>query len=131
MLLIRKSGFWLCLYQCWTVGAIFTFGRSRMFSPDKLPPSGVGRSRSRRIKNSQTYVITLLISNHSNCLREFYKNVIKKGPVLILRDNTIIININLSVMKNTFQPPFRKKTKKTTNRTFGRRNGLKLRPPLP
>ena len=36
--------------QCWTVGAIFTFGRSRMFGPDKLQPSAVGRSRSHRIK---------------------------------------------------------------------------------
>ena len=36
--------------QCWTVGPIFTFGRSRMFGPDKLRPLAVGRSRSRRIK---------------------------------------------------------------------------------
>ena len=36
--------------QCWTVGTIFTFGRSRMFSPEKLWPLAVGRSRSRRIK---------------------------------------------------------------------------------
>ena len=36
--------------QCWTVGAIFTFGRSRMFGPEKLRPLAVGRSRSRRIK---------------------------------------------------------------------------------
>ena len=34
-------------------------------------------------------------------------------------------------MKNTFQPPFWKKTKKTINKTFGCRNGLKLRPPQP
>ena len=34
-------------------------------------------------------------------------------------------------MKNTFQPPFWKKTKKTTNKTFGHRNGLKLWPPQP
>ena len=33
--------------------------------------------------------------NHSNQIGEFYKNIIKKGPVLILRDNTIIIHINL------------------------------------
>ena len=37
--------------QCWTVGAMFTFGRSRMFGPDKLRPLAVGRSQSRRIKN--------------------------------------------------------------------------------
>ena len=37
--------------QCWTVGAIFTFGRSRMFSPDKLRPSAVDGSRSRRINS--------------------------------------------------------------------------------
>ena len=36
--------------QCWTVGAIFTFGRSRMFGPEKLRPSAVDRSRSRRLK---------------------------------------------------------------------------------
>ena len=36
--------------QCWTVGAISTFGRSRMFGPDKLRPLAVGRSRSRRLK---------------------------------------------------------------------------------
>jgi hypothetical protein len=32
-------------------------------------------------------------------------------------------------MKNPFQPPNWKKLRKTTNKTFGRRNGLKLRPP--
>ena len=36
--------------QCWTVGAIFTFGRSQMFGPEKLRPLAVGRSRSRRVK---------------------------------------------------------------------------------
>ena len=36
--------------QCRTVGTIFTFGRSRMFGPEKLRPLAVGRSRSRRIK---------------------------------------------------------------------------------
>ena len=39
-----------CSLQCWTVGAIFTFGRSRMFGHDKLRHSAVGRSRSRRMK---------------------------------------------------------------------------------
>ena len=39
------------ILQCWTVGPIFTFGRSRMFGPEKLRPSAVDRSRSRRIKN--------------------------------------------------------------------------------
>ena len=52
--------------QCWTLGAIFTFGRSRMFDPDKLRPFVVGRSRSGRIKKCKTYVIKVLISNHSN-----------------------------------------------------------------
>ena len=36
-----------------------------------------------------------MISNHFNYIGEFYKNLIKKGPVLILRDNTFIIQINL------------------------------------
>ena len=52
--------------QCWTVGAIFTFGRSRMFGSDKLRPSAVDRSRSRRIKKCKTYTIKVLISNQSN-----------------------------------------------------------------
>ena len=34
----------------WTVGAIFTFGRSRMFGHEKLRPSAVDHSQSRRIK---------------------------------------------------------------------------------
>ena len=38
---VRNGG----LIQCWTVGPIFTFGRSRMFGPDKLRPSAVGPSR--------------------------------------------------------------------------------------
>ena len=55
-----QSEFWLIMavqqayslievrkFQCWTVGAIFTFGRSRMFGPEN-------RSRSRRIKNCKT-----------------------------------------------------------------------------
>ena len=56
--------------QCWTVGAIFTFGHSRMFGPDNLRPLVVGCSRSRRIKkNRETYVIKVLISNHSQLYR--------------------------------------------------------------
>ena len=39
-------------FQCWTVGAIFTFGRCRMFGHEKLRPSAVDRSRSRRIKKT-------------------------------------------------------------------------------
>ena len=54
------------LNQCCTEGAIFTFVRSRMFGPDKLRPLAVGRSRSRRIKKNKTYVIKVLIRNHSN-----------------------------------------------------------------
>ena len=50
---------------CWTVGAIFTFCRSRMFGPEKLRPLAVDRSRSRRLKECKIYVIKLLISNHS------------------------------------------------------------------
>ena len=46
----RKSNKLLIIPQCWTVGAIFTFGCSRMFGPDKLWPLVVCRSRSRRIK---------------------------------------------------------------------------------
>ena len=34
-------------------------------------------------------------------------------------------------MKNTFQPSFRKNLGKLSIKTFGRRNGLKLRPPQP
>ena len=40
----------LSMEQCWTVGAIFTFSRSRMFGTEKLRPLAVGRSRSRRLK---------------------------------------------------------------------------------
>ena len=47
----------LFMFQCWTVGSIFTFGRSRMFGPEKLRPLAVGCSRSRRIKKPETYVI--------------------------------------------------------------------------
>ena len=52
--------------QCWTVGAIFTFGRRQMFGPEKLRPSAVDRSRSCRLKKIKIYVIDVLISNHSN-----------------------------------------------------------------
>ena len=34
-------------------------------------------------------------------------------------------------MKTPFQPPFWKKSKKTTNKTFGHRYGIKLWPPQP
>ena len=62
----KSPGLSLQLYvtQCWTVGAIFTFGRGRMFGPEKLRPLAVDRSRSRRIKNCKTCVIKVLISNH-------------------------------------------------------------------
>ena len=40
--------------QCWIVGAIFTFGRSRMFEPEKLRPLAVAEA------------VGLKISNHSN-----------------------------------------------------------------
>ena len=66
--------------QCWTVGTIFTFGRSRMFGSEKLRPLAFGCSRRRRIKNVK-HVIKVLISNHSNYIGEFYK-----GPVLIYRN---------------------------------------------
>ena len=65
--------------------------------------------------------------------RKFCSLKAKFIVVWILRDNTIIIHYNLInltyVMKNTFQAPFWKKNKKTINKTFGSRNGLKLRPP--
>ena len=32
------------LSQCWTVGTIFTFGRSRMFGPEKLRPLAVAEA---------------------------------------------------------------------------------------
>ena len=47
------------------------------------------KSNAKGLKNVK-YVIKVLISNHSNYKGEFYK-----GPVLKLRDNTIIIHINL------------------------------------
>ena len=56
------------LLQCWTVGAIFTFGRR----PQPKPQD----------KKRQTYVKKVLISNHSNQIGEFYKNLIKKGVCL-------------------------------------------------
>ena len=54
------------MLQCWTVNAIFTFGRSQMFGPEKLRPLAVDRSRSRRLKKCKTYAIKVLISSHSN-----------------------------------------------------------------
>ena len=54
--LINNCLFYAIFFQfevkshCWTVGGIFTFGRSRMFGPEKLRPLAVGRSRSRRLK---------------------------------------------------------------------------------
>ena len=52
------------IFQRWTVGAIFTFGRSRMFGPEKLRPLAV--SCSRRMNNCKICVIKVLISIHSN-----------------------------------------------------------------
>ena len=52
------------VFQCWTVGAIFTFGRSRMFGPEKLRSLAVGCSRS--VNNCKICVIKVLISNHLN-----------------------------------------------------------------
>ena len=49
--------------QCWTVGKFFTFGRSRMFGPQKLRPLAVGRSRSRRIKNCKKCVIKFFVQH--------------------------------------------------------------------
>ena len=46
----QKSKNRLIMEQCWTLGAFFTFSRSRMFSPDKLYPLTVGHSQSRKIK---------------------------------------------------------------------------------
>ena len=40
-------------HPCWTVGAIFTFGRSQIFGPDKLQPSTVGLSQSCKIKKNE------------------------------------------------------------------------------
>ena len=83
--------------QCWTVGAIFTFGLSQMFGHEKLQPLAIGRSWSRRIKkvkhmnichksfDQQSFQLNRWILQESH----------KKGPVLILRDNIIIIHINL------------------------------------
>ena len=44
-----SSYFLVYILQCWTVGAIFTFGRSRMFGPDKL----------RQIRPSVTVVVAV------------------------------------------------------------------------
>ena len=44
----------------------FHLRRSWMFGPDKVRPLAVGHSRSHRIKIRKTYVIKVLISNHSN-----------------------------------------------------------------
>ena len=66
---------------------------------------------------------------------EFYKNLIKKGPVLILRDNTIIIHINLLLNlmwhlcnEKHISASILEKTKKSTTKTLGRRNGHRLLP---
>ena len=46
-ILTGKLDLWIIRkYQCWTVGAIFTFARSQMFGPDKLGSLAVGCSRS-------------------------------------------------------------------------------------
>jgi hypothetical protein len=58
-----------------------------MFGPDKLWTLAIGcSSQSRKIKRN---VIKVFISDHSiyTCICEFYKNLIKKGPVLILKDH--------------------------------------------
>ena len=47
------------ILQCWTVGPIFDFGRSQMFSPEKIRPLAVDRSRSHRIKKSSIHVINV------------------------------------------------------------------------
>ena len=51
--------------QCWTVATFFTFGHSQMFGSEKLRPSAVDRSQSRRINSFQTcYVWKVLIRKH-------------------------------------------------------------------
>ena len=59
------------VFQCWTVGAIFTFGRSRMFGPDKLRPLAVGRSRSRmkvfhKQSNIESNIMDLILDLKTN-----------------------------------------------------------------
>ena len=52
--LLFTYSFLICAHhQCWTVGTIFTFGRSRMFGTDKLRPLAIGHSRSHRIKKME------------------------------------------------------------------------------
>ena len=70
-ILTGKLDLWIIRkYQCWTVGAIFTFARSQMFGPDKLGSLAVGRSRSCRMKNVK-HIIKVLFSTHSNYIGEF------------------------------------------------------------
>ena len=118
--------------QCWTVGTIFTFGRSRMFGPEKLRPLAVGRSRSRRIKKCKT-CHNFFNSNHSNWIGEFYSRFLNCFSSLCAQFNDFSITSGTCVLKNTrkldISLHFGNKPKKTTNNTFGRRNGLKLRPP--
>ena len=122
----------LHIFQCWTVGAIFTFGRSRMFGPEKLRPLAVGRSRSRRIKKCKT-CHNFFNSNHSNWIGEFYSRFLNCFSSLCAQFNDFSITSGTCVLKNTrkldISLHFGNKPKKTTNNTFGRRNGLKLRPP--
>ena len=52
---------------------------------------------------------------------EFYKNLIKKGPALILRDNTIIIHINLRwhlYIEKHNSASILKEPRKTTNKNL-------------
>ena len=48
-----KDLFWI--FQCCTVGTIFTFSHIWMFGPNKLPLLAFGGSRSRRIRKCKTY----------------------------------------------------------------------------
>merc|ERR1712051_1057735 len=109
-----------------------------MFGPEKLRPSAVGRSRSRsrsrRIKNVKQMFLPAIIQTKlvnfildSSLYAQF-------DIILILGDNTIIIHIKnkekwqlcneKTQEKLHFSLHFRlkKKTKTTTNKTYGCRN---------
>ena len=98
-----RSVFYILLKQCWTVGTIFTFGRSRMFGPDKLRPLAVGHSRRFKMcLDQQTFILNRWIWFYiwqlffflcSIWVNSYLMNsLIKKECVLILKIYIIIHN---------------------------------------
>ena len=99
----------LAKHKCWSVGKIFTFGHQRVIilsvgHPEKL--SAINFSHKNFDQQLNSILDSLLCAQFD----------------IILWDNTIIIHINLI---------WSKLTKTTSNKTYGHRNGTKLRSPQP